>query len=53
MLRNGSAQKSLKLIVVFKNSTGAESNYNNQFLYISAIAFNKTHIHITEYVLSI
>ena len=37
----------------FQNSVGAGSNYNEQFLYISAIAFDKTRIYIKEDVLSI
>jgi hypothetical protein len=37
----------------FQNSVGAGNNYNNQFLYISAIAFNKIHIYIMEDVLGI
>jgi hypothetical protein len=37
----------------FQNSAGAGSNYNEQFLYISAIAFDKTRIYIKEDVLSI
>jgi hypothetical protein len=63
MLQNGGGRGPYQLVIAkwpvrvsyrrFQNSVGAGTNYNNQFLYISAIAFNKTHIYIMEDVLGI